>query len=365
MRKLKSPSPTGIAADMAREAPRCLRSRAQRLLAGVLSEAPTAAIDEIKHRACWNEIVATACTERVGGILHGRLCELGVSPVPAHAAELQAYADHVAAANRLQLSRALAVVDALERESIPCLLLKGAALHATLYQALNARPMVDVDVMIQPSDAARASALLAELGWRPEAPFVRADFFPRFHYECPFVTCDEPRVRIDLHVRPFRPVRFAETVPTDAFWNPSRDVTLCGQAVRVPNQSAMLIHLAVHAACHGASHLRWLYDIFAWCRSHAHDIDAADIVARCHDWKLGLPVGQALQAVRRTFGTTSLIDAILGALPRQVGLLDRLVMWQAPHGDDRHVMDVVVNAIAMKGWRRRLAYMSAIALPDA
>ena len=50
--------------------------------------------------------------------------------------------------NRLLLHRGLAVVKALSREGISCLLLKGAALGLGYYPHLGERPMGDIDILV-------------------------------------------------------------------------------------------------------------------------------------------------------------------------------------------------------------------------
>lgn len=340
------------------------RRETMNLLARALGDRPRDALIEIDRRGWWNEIGVLACREQVGGLLFDRLRQLDHSISEDTSRELAAYARHVDANNRMQIKRVLPVVDAFRAAGIPCLVLKGAALLATAFGKRSMRPMVDVDLMIRAEDVRRAWSVLRELHWSAESSLVRSDFFPRFHYERGFVNRNGPHVRIDLHVRPFRPMRYAATIPPRAFWDRVQPASLDGHDLLVPDANAMLIHLAVHAACHGASQLRWLNDIVMWCRSCEATIDVDAIAAWCDEWKLTLPMGEALNAVRTAFGSIPIVDALLASLKKSSGWIDRLVLWQAPHGDRRHVVDVAVNALVLPGIRNRLAYLASVGFPD-
>lgn len=334
------------------------------LLAQVLSAAPDDALREISDRRIWGRFALAAWRQRVGGVVCARLRELN-APVPDDAMrELAAYARRTRESNRVKLDRVLPVVHALEEVGVRCMFLKGAALLASIYDDASMRPMVDVDLLIDEFNADAADECLQSAGWRPGADLLRSDFYPRFHYEREYVTFEEPVVRVDLHVRPFRPLRFASTIPQNAFLDAAEHADLCGRHVTVPNAEVMLIHLAVHAALHGGGELRWLYDVYSWLRERGDAIDVNDVAERCRKWKLELPMRCALRRVETELGRVSRLRELLDALPRRAGLLDRLVLWQAPHGESRHATDVCVNAFAVRGWRRRIAYLSAVVLPD-
>ncbi|MEE8171151.1 MAG: nucleotidyltransferase family protein, partial [Phycisphaerae bacterium] len=108
---------------------------------------------------------------------------------------------------------------------VALLVLKGAALNLTVYESPQDRPMCDLDLMVHEQDVDRARVLLEKLGFLRGEPLVREDFFPRFYYETHYISGSPLRVTIDLHVRPFRPLRYACIVPADAFWANAEEVT--------------------------------------------------------------------------------------------------------------------------------------------
>jgi len=147
---------------------------------------------------------------------------------------------------------------------VPLMALKGAALNLTLYEQPDQRPMGDLDLMVRHEDIESACALLEAMGGLRGEPLVRDDFFPRFHYELEYTLGDIYPVKIDLHVRPFRPLRYARTVPDHALWQGAESVSVGKATVLIPSTEDMLIHLCVHAAVHGCSQRKWISEIGQW-----------------------------------------------------------------------------------------------------
>lgn len=247
---------------------------------------------------------------------------------------------------------------------IPLMVLKGAALNLTVYVRPDRRPMSDLDVMVHPQDAERACALLAEMGCTAGRPLVRGDFFPKFHYERDFLTRGSAPMRIDLHVRPFRPVRYARTVPAHAFWWHAQRVRIGAAEVLVPDAADMLLHLAVHSAVHGNSREVWLRDLADWTAHFAERIDWAQFLTHACDWGLLLPAREALVAAEKRFGAlcpASVAERLAAHAP---GWRERRVLRQAPHDTDGAMSHVLTDALCAPGLAFKLGYLRAMLLPD-
>ncbi|MBN2560442.1 MAG: nucleotidyltransferase family protein [Phycisphaerae bacterium] len=343
---------------------RCDSEHLNTLIARLLIERPCGAVEDIERDGLWEYVAAHAWQSRIGGILiHHLRCHRIDLPNSA-ASQLDAYREHVRAANAYRLARVEPVLARLQSEGVPFLVLKGAALNAVLYRDPGMRPMVDVDIMIHPHDAMRVDRLMADVGCTPGADLVRHDFYPRYHYEREYFTPHQPPVKTDLHVRPFRPLRYSRTVPDDALWGSPRTVQLGNLRVAIPGAEDMLVHLAVHAACHGLRELRWLYDVKCWLDRFGPHMDWNRVAEQCRRCKLDLPVRRALQAVSLTFGAANpMVARALEAVTCRAGLLDRLALRQAPYGEKRPVADVLTNFLCTPGLRFRLGYLGAVLLP--
>ncbi len=246
---------------------------------------------------------------------------------------------------------------------IPLMVLKGAALNLTLYDDPCDRPMGDLDLLIRPEHVDRALAILEKLGCRYGEPLLREDFFPRFHYERELNAGVIHPVRLDLHVRPFRPLRYARIVPSEAFWERARAVRLGRATVLVPSVEDMLIHLAVHSAVHGHGRALWLEDIRQWLAHHAFRFDWQRFMQAVRAWGLSWPVRSALQAAGGETGP-------LGPdwLWRELGTCgggwrDRLTLRHAPRDAACPFGQVLVNTLCTPGWRFVLAYLAAVMIP--
>lgn len=247
---------------------------------------------------------------------------------------------------------------------VPLLVLKGAALNLTLYDRPDARPMGDLDLLVKPGHVDRAFGLLEMLGCLRGEPLVREDFFPRFYYESDYTAGSIFKVKIDLHVRPFRPLRYSQLVPADALWERAEPVPVGRATVLIPSADDMLMHLATHSAIHGNSRAMWLRDIKLWADARQELIDWDRFLATVKAWRLVLPVRQAMQRTERDFGRVC-PPAVRQALSRmRANWRDRLALHQAPRDADHPIAHVLVNALCTPGWRFCLAYVLAVLLPD-
>jgi hypothetical protein len=105
-----------------------------------------------------------------------------------------------------------------EEVGVPVMVLKGAALHLTVHERPEERPMSDLDLLVHAKDVDRVDELLEEMDLHRGPSEFREDFFPRFHHETQYVAGALSPVAVDLHVRPLRLVRWSRIMPDDALW---------------------------------------------------------------------------------------------------------------------------------------------------
>ncbi len=273
--------------------------------------------------------------------------------------------DFAASSRNIRMMRVLArVAKQFNDAGVPIMALKGAALNLTLYTRADARPMTDIDLLIKPHDAERAARLLEELGCLRGESLVREDFFPRFHYEMNYTADAIFPVRIDLHVRPFRPLRYARLTPDEALWKRADKAPIGDTTVLIPSSEDMLIHLAVHSAVHGNPRRLWLDDIKRWADARRGEIDWERLLKAVRAWRLALPFRQALARVEDEFGPVCPPSVRLRLTELPVNWRDRLALWQAPRDFDHPTSHVAVNLLCTPGLRFVLGYLLAMALPD-
>ncbi|MCK4659750.1 MAG: nucleotidyltransferase family protein [Phycisphaerae bacterium] len=248
--------------------------------------------------------------------------------------------------------------------NVPLMALKGAALNLTIYDQPDHRPMADLDLMVKPEDAETAVRLLEELGCRPGRPLMREDFFPRFHYETELIAGHIYPMRIDLHVRPLRPLCYARRVDPEALWR-GAEVVQAGRAeVLIPSLEDMLIHLAAHSSVHANIRPLWLADIKIWADAWRDRIDWDRFLEHVRSWGLVLPVRQAIARTEEAFGEVCPPEVRVRLLQEPVTWRDRLALRQAPRDAEHPAAHVLVDAVCTPGWWFVLCYLWAVLIPD-
>jgi hypothetical protein len=344
------------------QAGRC-ESQTQVALAQCLPAAHQGAPGSEPHAAHWPVLIRTACQAGLGGLILAAAERNQWHVPPREMQQLRQHARRVRQ-NNVRLMRSLGQIAlALQDVGVRVLLLKGAALNLTLYETPDQRPMSDLDLLVRPDEVAQAMSALERMGFRRGPGLVRGDFFPRFHYEVEYLSDGCHPVRVDLHVRPFRPLRHARTLPDDAFWSRARLLEAGGAPVWVLEPEEELVHLATHSAYHGHSRLLWLYDIRRLIDLNDNQLDWDQVVRTCQDLRLVLPARAALRKVEDLWGSTC-PDEIRRALYKApVKWRDRLCLAQAPHDANHPVRHVAVNLLCTPALRFRLAYLIRVLFP--
>lgn len=310
-----------------------------------------------------NAVTEYACTRGLAGLIQHAITERNLEFTSANRNKLAESAAQIAARNlhlRHHLER---VAKRLNNAGIDAMVLKGMALNHLIYDRLDLRPMTDIDLLFRTDEIAPACRALKEAGCVDGETLLREDFFPRFYYEREFRPVDAPNVKFDVHARLFRPWRY-RSVPLDSFWDGSTSIAIGEAKVRVPGHEGMLIHLCVHAACHGASRLLWLLDIHRYARRFANEINWQAFADRAISMKLAWPTLAAIRAATEAFGA-SVPETVVSTLEStSAGWADRLALWQAPRDDQHPVARLLVDALVGGGAKDQLAYLGALLVPQ-
>jgi len=256
-----------------------------------------------------------------------------------------------------------AVAERFHHADVPLMVLKGGALNLTLYDRPDERAMCDLDLLIREQDIARAFELLEQCGAYRSQVLLRDDFFPKYYYEAEFTAGSLMPVVMDVHVRPFRPLRYSRFVPDDAMWQRAQSVRIGDAPVMVPSPEDMLIHLAVHYAIHGGTGGKWRQDIRLWIERHVDSLDWDYIVDTIRHWRLSLPMLAGLAAVYGKAASPVPAAAIERMRAIAVNWRDRLALAQAPRDDDHPVAHMLVNCLTTPGVGYVRGYLASVLLP--
>lgn len=181
----------------------------------------------------------------------------------------------------------LPVLQALHRDRIPTMLLKGLALVSQYYEHPGLRPMDDVDLLVGPEHALWARAILEDRGWRP----VGAPVDPATLHAQSFEADD--RWPIDLHWRALWEVARSRT--DASVWAHAVPADLGGVPVVVPSPADLCFQVIVHGSrWNDTPSFRWIADAATVITARGGTFDWDRFVALADDYELVLPIRQAL-----------------------------------------------------------------------
>lgn len=214
--------------------------------------------------------------------------------------------------NLLLEAELLCIARAFREAGIDFIVLKGVPLTRRLHDRLDARTMVDNDILVRRPDVARAAHCLKGLGYQPsEFHTLEGDLRSTYQSALTRVTPGGGSVWVELHWSAFAPKMFP--VSEELEWSRVEPFQLKSERLLVFDATMTLVHLAAHFAQHECTHPRILEDIAAaWNRWHAR-IDRADLAQL-----------SSLTGVRPTLAYTLDAVAALGWLTSEPPALDSL-----------------------------------------
>jgi Uncharacterised nucleotidyltransferase len=201
------------------------------------------------------------------------------------------------------------VVEALRRDGVRSIVLRGPAIRRWLYPEGEPRAYRDVDLLVEPDKREAAEAVLRRLGFVHR----QAGFAPGEAVEhAGEWICRRPAVVVDLH-------RGLEGVGADPaeLWSGlaagGRQLEVAGVAVAVPAEAALALIVTLHAAHHGLESSKQLTEL-----------RRAIERARFETWEEAGVLAARLKSVTG-------FAAGLRLVPEGAGIAERLGL---PHGGD-------------------------------
>lgn len=153
------------------------------------------------------------------------------------------------------------VFEALKKESIPFVVLKGWALSFGVYDSEYLRPKTDIDILIRPEDKENVKDIITQLsffnprGWEPRAII---DQFSMRKVLAKGVNAD-----IDIHLKVTNDKKIQQHITWDLIYPGAEHVEQLG--AKIPNKPCMFLHGAIHLLHHYSIgdmvKLIWLFDL--------------------------------------------------------------------------------------------------------
>jgi hypothetical protein len=217
----------------------------------------------------WHALVSDAESHGLDSLLfaHVRECRFSLPPYAEMRLKTRCVQHAHAAAVRARVIGA--VLDELDGDGIPALLLKGAALAHLVYPSPLLRPMRDVDLLVPADCAGDAWRRLRASGFAPSGP----DPGRRHHHLQGLVTdADGVAVHVEIHRRLLGAIPFVRPAGYDDLAARSQAFECGGRPARTLGREDMLWHVYAHA---------FAIDVL---RPDVRLISVADLVAAVEGW---------------------------------------------------------------------------------
>jgi hypothetical protein len=217
-------------------------------------------------------------------------------------------------------SRLRETLRALADDGVPVMLLKGAAMGASVYQSFTDRPMADIDLLVRREHAAAASAAISRAGWAAQKDPARAKFYAQHHHMEPLLDGRGSGHRLELHTAPFRPPNPFGAAEAD-LWRDAGSAGADYSNALVPSRTHLFVYACVHLAW---SHLmtkgawRTFRDMSELAEGRL-PLDWDDVVQVASRWK----------AVSSCYWSVRMAEEITGLVVPEV-VFDKLYVPLAP-----------------------------------
>jgi hypothetical protein len=133
---------------------------------------------------------------------------------------------------------------------VPVIVLKGAALSATIYPEPALRPMLDLDLLIPFSSFAAARLLLERIGYKIVKIRPMKDDSGLFFNELEFKSDDPSRCIVDLHWRLIQIPYYAKVFSTEDVFAKAAPLSIAGEDSLTLSLYDQLLYLCAHYTFH-------------------------------------------------------------------------------------------------------------------
>ena len=250
----------------------------------------------------WERLVRIAARQRIEGLVHEGLSRAAVIGPPGALARLSEAAGAIARGNLALAAESLRLQRRLAAAAIPSLVLKGSALAVLAYDTLALKHAWDIDILVAPEAAERASDALVAAGYERKGGAMTAARFRAYvalARDCTFRHRTSGAI-VELH---WRLVESPSLLAGLDVASPAQEVRVApGMALRTLAPDELFAYLCVHGASHGWSRLKWLADTAALL-SHETPEGLERLYRRSQSLGAGRCPAQAMLLCNRLLGT--------------------------------------------------------------
>ncbi|MEW6378358.1 MAG: nucleotidyltransferase family protein [bacterium] len=231
----------------------------------------------------WNEVMMKAQLNAGIPLLYHKLKGIGGS-IPQSVLQTLKAGYYLNAFRNEHLYHELGnILKVLKEDGIEPIVLKGAALTATVYQDKALRFFHDIDLLIRKRDLARAGEKLLEIGYKQNIQLSIEKQCKIQKHLVPFEGPDKEILELHWNISNFI---HGYTIDIEGFWKRARPCTIAGVEALILCPEDLILHQCLHTAAHIFSGgLKHLYDISQTLWYYHDEIDWEQVTLRTHEWK--------------------------------------------------------------------------------
>lgn len=268
---------------------------------------------ELPANLDWNRFAALARRHRVQGLAWNALAQYA-DQLPSDAVEmLSSEARAIAATNLGIAAECSGLRHAFAQADVRLLFVKGLSVGALAYRSPMLKMGWDIDLLVDPTDLARAAGLFAERGYSLQLP-ASLDQLQSWHgWSKESVWGRDGSFHVELHTRLADNLRLIPNIDVHS----PRQMVEIAPSTTLPTlaEEELFAYLAVHGASSAWFRLKWISDFAALLHGRR-----ADEIERLYRRSLVLgaarAAGQALLLADRLFDTLEPIPALREELRR-------------------------------------------------
>jgi hypothetical protein len=257
----------------------------------------------------WRRFLGLAQMERAVPVIYPRLRDLAGGVIPPEVLDQMRRLALVSDFAMLHLdTRLRESLRALQAAGVRVMLLKGAALAQTAYGGIRKRPMSDIDMLVDSSNARIARRVMLDTNWREIVGGIPDDVYDRHHHLPPLRDSKSADLQLEIHT-----ALFPERQP---FAFGARDLWADPQALGAAFHGAFAPD-PVHSLLHTCLHFLWSHQGRFGVWRTIRDIDVLSRMSL--DWGAFVNAARASRGATACYWTLRLADVTAGvAAPTQV-----------------------------------------------
>jgi hypothetical protein len=324
--------------------------------------------------ATWDRLAASAQVHGVAPLLYYTLHTTGWLPqIPPHVQQtLRSEYYRTTARNTIIYQELTRILNVLQQQQIPVVVLKGAALAATVYPEIGLRPMVDLDVLVPRKDIARSVEVMKEIGYCHSFAELRPGYNVQYMHHISLRKISSPDIILEIHHSLITSEVDWVAPPLDWFWKETRQWSQSSHEQPPPGDTKMvqfspvahILYLAAHLTIQHElerSPLIWLYDLHLLLTCCTDDISYDEMISRAIELRWSSVVSMALERTVRCFDS-QIPQGILTRLQEaQDAGIEQIIQQKTNPLTTRTSHNL--HKLARMNWRERIGLALVIIFP--